>query len=462
MFRLHTAQQAFCNSNALYRAFCGGRGAGKSYAGAVDMHKRAGERSGLYMVCAPSYPMLQDSSLRSFLEGGRQLGDIKDVNRSKLNVTLTNGSEVIFRSADDPERLRGPNLSGAWLDEASLMHQSAYLITIACLREGGKQGWLSATFTPRGRQHWTFSIFGEPDPTGATELFHAKTTDNPFLPPTFADAIRRQYTSNMADQELSGLFTDLEGALFHRNWFPIVDTVPKVLRCVRFWDLAATAPAPGKDPDWTAGVLMGRDDNTGDIFILDVKRAQASAQHVQALVRQTAESDGTSVAIVMEQEPGSSGVAVIDYYRRQVLSGFDFHGERSTGDKVTRARPLAAQAEAGVVKLRRGSWNKDFLDEVEVFPFGSHDDQVDGASGAFGKVGLCPWASVPDADEMAAAWEESARVLRATSAQKRFEAGLSAAGRVVDDDDEDDIGWTFQSSASGRRGGSGRGYLGRG
>ena len=44
---------------------------------------------------------------------------------------------------------------------------------------------------------------------------------------------------------------------------------------------------------------------------------------------------------------------------------------------------LSAQAEAGNVKLLRGPWNEAFLDEVSVFPNGSHDDQVDALSGAF-------------------------------------------------------------------------------
>jgi hypothetical protein len=35
------------------------------------------------------------------------------------------------------------------------------------------------------------------------------------------------------------------------------------------------------------------------------------------------------------------------------------------------------------VALVRGPWNKDYLDEIETFPLGSHDDQVDASSGAF-------------------------------------------------------------------------------
>jgi len=48
-----------------------------------------------------------------------------------------------------------------------------------------------------------------------------------------------------------------------------------------------------------------------------------------------------------------------------------------------RANPVSSQAEAGNVKLVRGKWINDFLDEAELFPYGAHDDQVDAVSGAF-------------------------------------------------------------------------------
>ena len=51
------------------------------------------------------------------------------------------------------------------MDEASLMDYDAFTIAIGRLREAGEQGWLSATFTPKGRQHWTCETFatGRPD-----------------------------------------------------------------------------------------------------------------------------------------------------------------------------------------------------------------------------------------------------------------------------------------------------------
>jgi len=105
---------------------------------------------------------------------------------------------------------------------------------------------------------------------------------------------------------------------------------------------------------------------------------------VEQLIAQTAAEDGPVVAIRMEQEPGSSGKALIDQYSRYVLPGYDFLGIRSTGDKVTRARPFAAAVANGNVRIVRSPWMSDWLDEFSSFPeAANHDDQVDSAVGAF-------------------------------------------------------------------------------
>jgi len=174
------------------------------------------------------------------------------------------------------------------------------------------------------------------------------------------------------------------GLLFNRQWLPIVDAAPADCRQVRYWDLAATEAVRGSDPDYTAGCLMGEKD--GVYYVQDVRRLRGTPMQVEALVRQTAELDGHSVRVWMEQEPGSAGVNTIDHYTRRVLSGYTFRGNRATGSKSERAAPLASQAEAGNVRLVRGAWCGAFLDELEAFPLGAKDDQVDAASGAFEKL----------------------------------------------------------------------------
>lgn len=377
---LHPAQAAFRSSPALYRGFVGGRGAGKSWVGAYDLIRRA--RPGrLYLVAAPTYPMLRDSSARTFEAIARGLRYLRELTTTTGNAraVLGNGAEVLFRSADDPNRLRGPNLSGAWLDEAGDMDHDAYLIAIACLREGGEQGWLSATFTPRGRQHWTYDVFG-----GGTQdvaLFHARTRDNPFNPVGFEATLRGQYTAAFAEQELAGQFVELSGTLARREWFPVVDAAPQCSRRVRAWDFAATPEDASGRGDWTAGALLGQTQDRS-WCVLDVVRAKVAGGQVAGLVRRVAEQDGPCVRIAIEQEPGASGKVASAYIVRE-LAGYAARTVAPSGDKVSRAMPLFAQAEAGNVSLVRGAWNTAFLDELAAFPGGAHDDQVDAASHAF-------------------------------------------------------------------------------
>lgn len=188
-------------------------------------------------------------------------------------------------------------------------------------------------------------------------------------------------------QLLEGDWSDYSGGMFRREWFGMVDEAPVELNRVRYWDLAATEPKKGKDPDWTAGVLMGRHKD-GMYYILDARHVRTTPQQVENLVRNTAEHDGLVTEIVMEEEGGASGKSLVDYYTRLVLAGYKFAGDKPTGPKVARAQSFSSMAEAGNVKIVRGSWTKAFLDEVELFPLGTHDDLTDAAAGAFNRLAL--------------------------------------------------------------------------
>jgi predicted phage terminase large subunit-like protein len=173
------------------------------------------------------------------------------------------------------------------------------------------------------------------------------------------------------------------GGMFPRHLAPIVAAVPRGGTTVRYWDKAGSE---GKG-DWTAGVRMTEAE--GRWYIEDVVRVRMKASDRNALMRQTAELDGPSVRGWVEQEPGSGGKESAELTVR-LMAGFAYHAETVTGDKVTRADPFAAQWQAGNVALVRGAWNAAFLEELAAFPSGTHDDQVDAASGAFAKLALRP------------------------------------------------------------------------
>ena len=68
-----------------------------------------------------------------------------------------------------------------------------------------------------------------------------------------------------------------EGELFRRVWFDerFLDErdLPERLRLCRYWDLAATEPRTGSDPDHTAGVLLGRSPD-GLCYVIDLVRIE--------------------------------------------------------------------------------------------------------------------------------------------------------------------------------------------
>jgi predicted phage terminase large subunit-like protein len=171
------------------------------------------------------------------------------------------------------------------------------------------------------------------------------------------------------------------GSRFRREWFPIVEQTPvKFRKTVRYWDLAATEPKPGKDPDWTVGVKMGVT-HEGIFYVLDVQRFRTTPAGIDARILQTAQIDGRETPIKIEQEGGASGKIAAAHFLR-LLAGFTVRCKPVTGDKVVRSNPVASQAEAGNYRLVRGPWNEDYLRVLEMFPNGSHDDDVDGTSGA--------------------------------------------------------------------------------
>jgi len=211
----------------------------------------------------------------------------------------------------------------------------------------------------------------------------ARLKDNPSLD-------RKSYEKNLqhllpVDRErlLNGDWdVEEEGSMFARHWLKPVNIAPaQPTSCVRFWDLASTEGGG----DWTVGAKVSLS-TEGQWFIEDIVRLQGSPLTVEKTIYHTAMLDGSGIPIRMEQEPGSAGVNSISHYKRNVLTGFNFDGIRATGDKVTRATALSSASESGNVFIVLGDWNRDFLDELALFPHGAHDDQVDAVAGAVNQI----------------------------------------------------------------------------
>lgn len=181
------------------------------------------------------------------------------------------------------------------------------------------------------------------------------------------------------------------GKLFNRAWFEVVGAAPAGGEECRFWDLAATEKKlAGDDPDYLAGVRIRKVD--GVYYVLDCVAVQVGPAEGERIVVNTSHQDaeaakaaGARYRVRWELEPGAAS----RWNARQLvqkLAGLDARPVRPQGDKVSRALALAAQAEAGNVKLVRGAWNEAWLHHMHHQPDLDHDDIMDASSGAFNEL----------------------------------------------------------------------------
>lgn len=171
-----------------------------------------------------------------------------------------------------------------------------------------------------------------------------------------------------------------EGGLFKPDQLQIIDAIPaeKITWC-RGWDLASVTTG-----DWTAGVKLGRLAD-GRFIIADVVKIKALPDERDAAIKNTAISDGQNCFVSLPQDPGQAGNS-LKLYLTRLLAGHRVRSSTESGSKVTRAEPIASQVNVGNVMMVRGDWNQSLKDEMRFFPFGTHDDQIDGLSRAAGEI----------------------------------------------------------------------------
>lgn len=169
------------------------------------------------------------------------------------------------------------------------------------------------------------------------------------------------------------------GAIFKREWVRIIDNVPDGLFWVRFWDLAVS-----KDPkaDHTASIQMAFDE-AGNVYIRKMIRGQWIWPVSRKIIIDTCRNE-VNIAVGIEAVGTQKGFAD-DLIQDPALADTAIQGYGVDSNKLTRALPVFAKAEAGKLFLVRGDWNDDWVDEFIRFTgeSGGKDDQVDACSGAY-------------------------------------------------------------------------------
>lgn len=155
--------------------------------------------------------------------------------------------------------------------------------------------------------------------------------------------------------------------------------VPKTIPIVRSWDLALTEK---QTSDYTAGALTGYDGMQDHFYIIDMfrNRKQWVQNRKNILFIQQKDLEKWNV-LRMGIEAVAGFLAVFQDLYAALLGACRVEARTPPrGGKLTRALPWLNKIEAKRVFVVKGAWVKEFKAELEGFPDGNHDDQIDAVS----------------------------------------------------------------------------------
>ncbi len=326
-----------------YWMFMAGRGAGKTRAGAEWVRDQV-EKHGCRRIAliAPTAADARDVMICGI---SGLLAVCPPWNRpiyepSKRRLSWPNGAEALLFSAEEPERLRGPQFDCAWMDELCAWNrqQDTFDMLAFALRLGDDPRCFIST-TPKPQ-----ALIRDLLKEDGTVVTRGRTKDNAaHLAGTFIDRIVAQYQgTRLGRQELEGeLLEDVEGALWTTEMIEQgrVQKPPMGFKRI----------VVGVDPSGGGGsmqgiVVVGRDAD-GHIYVLEDASCASSPAGWAERVIQVYDRWGAD-RIVAEKNYGGDMVKATIQAVRPTAPVKMVSASRG---KHVRAEPIAALYEQGKV-----------------------------------------------------------------------------------------------------------------
>ena len=167
-----------------------------------------------YKVGRASLLTLRDIISKVGLEHGK---DYKE-NRGNNYFEFSNGSLIEFKSADNPQSLRGSGLNILWMDEAAFIRdEEAWQVIRPALSD--KNGHLITTTTPDGK-NWFYDEFWGKDAMKDTDQSRVeyRSIDNPHFPKKEWEYTMKHYHPLLFAQEYMAAFDSMAGRDLSGEW----------------------------------------------------------------------------------------------------------------------------------------------------------------------------------------------------------------------------------------------------
>lgn len=151
----------------------GGYGSGKSYNTVFKIILKCASEKRKVLVCREVYETMKDSCYDLFCEVLQDMNFFTDDPhawrkkknkvlglKSPLQLKFPNGSTVIFRGMDSPDKVKSINgVSIVWLEECSEIKYAAYIELLGRIRIPGVSMHFLLTCNPVGRDNWVYRQF---------------------------------------------------------------------------------------------------------------------------------------------------------------------------------------------------------------------------------------------------------------------------------------------------------------
>jgi phage terminase large subunit-like protein len=323
-----------------------GRGFGKTRTGAEWVRERIKAGVGRIALIAPTASDARDvmvegeSGLLSVCWAGDQTLKGKPLGRpiyepSKRRVTWANGAVATLFSAEEPERLRGPQHEAMWCDELAAWKylRETWDMAMFGLRLG-ESPQVCITTTPK-----PLRVLKEIVTASGTKITRGATADNRAnLAPAFLSKIVAKYEgTRLGRQELNAeILEDVQGALWSRDEIDRNRRTkyPELRRIVVAIDPAVST---NEGSDETGIIVAGVDDDDHGYVLADYSGRYTPEEWARKAVY--AYETWSADRVVAEVNQGGD---MVESTLRMAAPNIPYRAVHASRGKVTRAEPVSA------------------------------------------------------------------------------------------------------------------------
>lgn len=403
---LHPKQTEVFNDSHRFKVVAAGRRFGKSRLAAWTLIIEAlkSESKDVFYV-APTFQQAKDIMWTVLKELGHEV--IKTVHENTAVITLVNDRKIYLKGSDRPDTMRGVGLAYVVIDEYADMKPQVFEQILRPALSDVKGGALFIG-TPKGRNHF-YELY-QMAQKGEDEdwvSFHYTSFDNPLLDPKEIEAAKKSMSSFSFRQEYLASFEAASSELFKDEWIKYVDEdeIPSdgsyyiTADLAGFASVSKQAGNKKKHLDESAIAVVKVCEDGWYVHSIVVGRWDVR-ETANKLLQTCREFD----VKILGMERGMARNAVLPYLQDEMRRSNYYisvseltHGNKNKVDRIVYA--LQGRMEHGRIKLLRGTWNKQFVDQLLNFPNPQvHDDMVD-ALAYIDQVGVTQFSDIDYDDD---------------------------------------------------------------